>query len=102
MEEVNTIVGKIAGMKPPQFEASFFPPVERAMTEPNGLLAMGGDLTMTRLLDAYRHGIFPWFNPGERAPVPYGHASTGRAGRGGELQRQAQIGGGYFGGHDPD
>ena len=35
------------------------------MTEPNGLLAMGGDLTAARLLDAYRHGIFPWFNPGE-------------------------------------
>lgn len=35
------------------------------MTEPNGLLAMGGDLTASRLLDAYRHGIFPWFNPGE-------------------------------------
>lgn len=39
-----------------------FPPVERAMREPNGLLAMGGDLSPERLLDAYRHGIFPWFN----------------------------------------
>lgn len=45
--------------------ASFFPPVESALREPNGLLAMGGDLSMERLLDAYRHGIFPWFNPGE-------------------------------------
>ena len=44
---------------------SFFPPVESAMREPNGLLAMGGDLSVERLLDAYRHGIFPWFNPGE-------------------------------------
>ena len=35
------------------------------MREPNGLLAMGGDLTAPRLLDAYRHGIFPWFNAGE-------------------------------------
>lgn len=35
------------------------------MREPNGLLAMGGDLSVERLLDAYRHGIFPWFNPGE-------------------------------------
>ena len=52
-------------MKHPQHEDSFFPPVERAMTEPNGLLAIGGDLSATRLLDAYRHGIFPWFNPGE-------------------------------------
>ena len=39
-----------------------FPPVERALREPNGLLAIGGDLSPARLLDAYRHGIFPWFN----------------------------------------
>ncbi len=45
--------------------ATFFPSVESAMREPNGLLAMGGDLSAERLLDAYRHGIFPWFNPGE-------------------------------------
>ena len=45
--------------------ATFFPPVETALAEPNGLLAMGGDLSVERLLDAYRHGIFPWFNPGE-------------------------------------
>ena len=44
---------------------SFFPSVESAMHEPNGLLAMGGDLSVEWLLDAYRHGIFPWFNPGE-------------------------------------
>ena len=43
----------------------FFPPVETALREPNGLLAMGGDLSVERLLEAYRHGIFPWFNPGE-------------------------------------
>ena len=45
--------------------ATFFPPVDTALREPNGLLAMGGDLSVERLLDAYRHGIFPWFNPGE-------------------------------------
>ena len=45
--------------------ATFFPPVESALRDPNGLLAMGGDLSRERLLDAYRHGIFPWFNPGE-------------------------------------
>ena len=45
--------------------SSFFPPVETALADPNGLLAMGGDLSLERLLDAYRHGIFPWFNPGE-------------------------------------
>ncbi|MDZ7584230.1 MAG: leucyl/phenylalanyl-tRNA--protein transferase [Thiobacillus sp.] len=43
--------------------APFFPPVETALREPNGLLAIGGDLSPARLLDAYRHGIFPWFNP---------------------------------------
>ncbi len=43
----------------------FFPPVEEALTEPNGLLAVGGDLSPTRLLAAYRHGIFPWYNRGE-------------------------------------
>lgn len=45
--------------------ATFFPPVESALRDPNGLLAMGGDLSLERLLDAYRHGIFPWFSPGE-------------------------------------
>jgi leucyl/phenylalanyl-tRNA---protein transferase len=39
-----------------------FPPVERALREPNGLLAAGDDLSTARLLDAYRRGIFPWFN----------------------------------------
>jgi leucyl/phenylalanyl-tRNA--protein transferase len=37
-----------------------FPPVERA--SPEGLLAVGGDLRPERLLEAYRRGIFPWFN----------------------------------------
>ncbi|MBI3547031.1 MAG: leucyl/phenylalanyl-tRNA--protein transferase [Gammaproteobacteria bacterium] len=40
-----------------------FPPVELA--SPEGLLAVGGDLRAERLLEAYRHGIFPWFNPGQ-------------------------------------
>ncbi|HSI94710.1 MAG: leucyl/phenylalanyl-tRNA--protein transferase [Methylophilaceae bacterium] len=42
-----------------------FPPLERALKEPSGLLAAGGNLTPQRLLDAYRHGIFPWYNPGQ-------------------------------------
>ncbi len=33
------------------------------LAEENGLLAVGGDLTSSRLLLAYEHGIFPWFNP---------------------------------------
>lgn len=39
-----------------------FPPVEQAETEPNGLLAVGGDLSSIRLLNAYRSGIFPWYS----------------------------------------
>ncbi len=39
-----------------------FPEARFAETEPNGLLAIGGDLGITRLLQAYRKGIFPWFN----------------------------------------
>ncbi|RUO55663.1 leucyl/phenylalanyl-tRNA--protein transferase [Pseudidiomarina homiensis] len=38
-----------------------FPPAELALREPNGLLAVGGDLSVARLLNAYRNGIFPWF-----------------------------------------
>jgi leucyl/phenylalanyl-tRNA--protein transferase len=37
-----------------------FPPVEQA--SPEGLLAVGGDLQPERLLEAYRHGIFPWYS----------------------------------------
>src|SRR5688500_857906 len=38
-----------------------FPPVEFALRDPNGLLAAGADLSPERLIDAYAHGIFPWF-----------------------------------------
>lgn len=41
----------------------FFPPVHEA--NPDGILALGGDLTSERLVLAYKSGIFPWFNPGE-------------------------------------
>jgi len=41
---------------------SDFPPLSETLTSPNGLLAAGGDLSAARLLDAYRHGIFPWFS----------------------------------------
>jgi leucyl/phenylalanyl-tRNA--protein transferase len=37
-----------------------FPPVETTRTDMGGLLAVGGDLSPARLLDAYCHGIFPW------------------------------------------
>ena len=42
-----------------------FPDVELALSEPDGLLAIGGDLTAPRLLDAYRQGIFPWYGQGQ-------------------------------------
>ncbi len=42
-----------------------FPPPERALIEPNGLLALGGDLSCKRLIQAYSKGIFPWFNQDE-------------------------------------
>ena len=42
-----------------------FPPLSQALTEPNGLIAIGGDLNAERLLNAYSQGIFPWFNEGE-------------------------------------
>ncbi len=42
-----------------------FPPVEQALRSPDGLLAAGADLSAARLLEAYGHGIFPWFNAGE-------------------------------------
>jgi leucyl/phenylalanyl-tRNA--protein transferase len=42
-----------------------FPPVGRALGEPNGLLAAGADLSVPRLLDAYRRGIFPWYSEGQ-------------------------------------
>jgi leucyl/phenylalanyl-tRNA---protein transferase len=43
----------------------WFPPVERALDEPSGLLAAGGDLRPERLLAAYRLGVFPWYSRGQ-------------------------------------
>lgn len=42
-----------------------FPPAHTALDEPDGLLAIGGDLSPARLLHAYRHGIFPWYSDGQ-------------------------------------
>ncbi len=42
-----------------------FPPLDTALAKPNGLLAAGGELSPHRLIEAYRGGIFPWFNEGE-------------------------------------
>lgn len=42
-----------------------FPAADRALDEPNGLLAIGGDLSPARLVKAYRLGIFPWYQEGQ-------------------------------------
>lgn len=42
-----------------------FPPLELALREPDGLLAAGGDLSAERLVRAYRHGCFPWYQEGQ-------------------------------------
>lgn len=44
-----------------------FPPLQEALKDPNGLLAIGGCLSSERLLNAYQHGAFPWFN--ENDPI---------------------------------
>lgn len=53
---------------------SGFPPVETALDYPQGLLAAGGDLSPPRLINAYRHGIFPWYSEDQPilwwSPVP--------------------------------
>ena len=43
-------------------DAPFPDPAE--CDHPDGLVAVGGDLSRTRLLNAYRQGIFPWYEPG--------------------------------------
>ena len=44
---------------------AIFPDVELALTEPDGLLAVGGDLSVERLIAAYQQGIFPWYSEGQ-------------------------------------
>ncbi len=42
-----------------------FPPVHNALNDPDGLLAIGGSLNVERLINAYKQGIFPWYNEGQ-------------------------------------
>jgi len=49
----------------PDDEVTAFPAVGDALSEPNGLLMAGGSLSPKRLLNAYRQGIFPWYEEGE-------------------------------------
>lgn len=48
-----------------QRDSLSFPPLDKALCEPNGLLAAGGDLSVERLIRAYRHGCFPWYQEGQ-------------------------------------
>jgi leucyl/phenylalanyl-tRNA--protein transferase len=49
----------------PDHPADWFPPVSQALQEPQGLLAVGGELSPQRLAAAYSRGIFPWYGEGE-------------------------------------
>lgn len=49
----------------PNDPSAAFPDVSEALAEPDGLLAIGGDLGVARLISAYRQGIFPWFTEGD-------------------------------------
>ena len=49
----------------PEGDREWFPPIDQALDEPEGLLAAGGDLSPERLLAAYRRGIFPWYSAGQ-------------------------------------
>ena len=49
----------------PEADREWFPPLDHALDEPEGLLAAGGDLSPARLMAAYRRGIFPWYSAGQ-------------------------------------
>ena len=49
----------------PHDDSQPFPHPDRALTDPDGLLAAGGNLSARRLLRAYRQGIFPWYSSGQ-------------------------------------
>ncbi len=49
----------------PDGDREWFPPLDQALDEPEGLLAAGGDLSPARILAAYRRGIFPWYSSGQ-------------------------------------
>ena len=46
-------------------DKSYFPSLDSALKDPDGLLAIGGDLSPERIVSAYRQGIFPWFSDGD-------------------------------------
>jgi len=68
-----------------------FPDPSTALRRPEGLLAFGGDLTPRRLLNAYAHGIFPWYSDGQPilwwSPDPRAVFRTGCTGLPSRLRR---------------
>ena len=65
-----------------------FPNIEEALDDPDGLLAMGGDLSPERVFNAYRNGIFPWYSddqpllwwsPSERATILANHCHISKS-----------------------
>ena len=65
-----------------------FPPINTARHQPDGLLAAGGDLSIDRLVAAYRQGIFPWYEEGQpilwwspdpRGVLPLSYLRVGRS-----------------------
>jgi leucyl/phenylalanyl-tRNA--protein transferase len=67
-----------------------FPPLSRALDEPNGLLAAGGTLEPLRLIDAYRRGIFPWSGNGQ--PILWWSPDPRMVLRTGELRVARSLG----------
>lgn len=59
-----TTIDSVVPILPSEPDAPF-PDVRSALRDPNGLLAMGGDLSRTRLINAYHNGIFPWYSHGQ-------------------------------------
>tara|TARA_R110001583_G_scaffold188860_3_gene351333 strand:+ start:22785 stop:23498 length:714 start_codon:yes stop_codon:yes gene_type:complete len=69
-------------------DPTLFPDLKQALAEPDGLLAMGGDLSPQRIKNAYYNGIFPWFSknepilwwsPSERATIDAGKVHISRS-----------------------
>jgi leucyl/phenylalanyl-tRNA--protein transferase len=60
-----TVNNKTITWLTPEGDREWFPPLDQALDEPEGLLAAGGDLAPERLLAAYRRGIFPWYSAGQ-------------------------------------
>jgi leucyl/phenylalanyl-tRNA--protein transferase len=70
-------------------DPSWFPPLDKTLKNPDGLLAMGGDLSVARLFQAYRSGIFPWFSEGD--PLLWWSPSTRAVFAPGDLQLNRSL-----------